>query len=249
MWKCTIHLILYLSRVLSDWIHLVDGDKNDQLLFRCLRHHFVSPEELRLQQTDRHTHTHAHTQSWFNDLNSISCKMQRNVCTEKTQGHIQFTDIHLSEVCVCVWCMSYLKYLFEQHYNIMCETIFADNFVVLCHSKANIRKVDGCSVEHLEVLVVQLLWEHTQIVIQTSDYSRNTSEKLENPTVGIHLEESNYCQFLWGLWLAKISDEVSRRPRPPLQPGQDGGRALRNLITIQDNNVYIFYFQYFTQTK
>lgn len=81
--------------------------------------------------------------------------------------------------------MLYLKYLFEQQYNIMLKTVFGDDFIVLCHSKVNIRKVDGCSIKHLDVLVVQLL--HTHInknthtsVIQTIDNSHNTSEKLEN---------------------------------------------------------------------
>lgn len=52
---------LYLSSVLGDGVHLVDGDKDDQLLFGCLRHHFISLDELRLQQTHSHTHRHTHT--------------------------------------------------------------------------------------------------------------------------------------------------------------------------------------------
>lgn len=45
----------------------------------------------------------------------------------------------------------------------MCETVLADNLIILCHCKVNVRKVSGCGVEHLDVLVVQLL--HTNKVL------------------------------------------------------------------------------------
>lgn len=69
--------------------------------------------------------------------------------------HIQYTDMysHLSEVCLYV----VFKYLFEQQYNIVCESIFVDNFVVLSHNKGDIREVNRCSVEHPDILAVQLL--------------------------------------------------------------------------------------------
>lgn len=54
-----MHTTLYLPGVLSDWVHLVDGDKDDQDPCRCLGRHFVSLDELRLQwaHTDTQTHT------------------------------------------------------------------------------------------------------------------------------------------------------------------------------------------------
>lgn len=49
---------LYLPGVLSDWVHLVDGDKDDQVPFRCLGRHFVSLDELRLQWAHTDTQTY-----------------------------------------------------------------------------------------------------------------------------------------------------------------------------------------------
>lgn len=40
---------MYLARVLCDWVHLEDGDKDDELLFRRLRAHFISLHQPGLQ--------------------------------------------------------------------------------------------------------------------------------------------------------------------------------------------------------
>lgn len=91
-----------------------------------------------------------------------------------------------------------LVYLFDQQYNVMCETIFADDFIVLSNGKAKVGKLNGCSVEHLDELMVQLLHTHIKNT-QRFGYIHKTRE---NQTDGIHLEESNHGQFLCGLWLA-----------------------------------------------
>lgn len=46
-----------------------------------------------------------------------------------------------------------LKDLFEQQYNVIREAIFADDFIILRHSKGNVRKFDSSGVEHLDVHV------------------------------------------------------------------------------------------------
>lgn len=67
------------------------------------------------------------------------------------------------------------------------------------------------------------------------DAQHNREGKGNQAGLLFYLKESNHCHLFWGLWLAKISDEVSSWPRSPFQPRQDGSRALRNFRTIQDN--------------
>lgn len=43
----------------------------------------------------------------------------------------------------------------------MCHAIFTDDVIILRQSEADVRKVDCCSIEHLHILVVQLLHTHT----------------------------------------------------------------------------------------
>lgn len=47
-----------------------------------------------------------------------------------------------------------IEYLLEKKHHIVGETIFMDDFVVLGYSKADIRKLDGCSIECLHILLV-----------------------------------------------------------------------------------------------
>lgn len=98
-----------------------------------------------------------------------------------------------------------LKYLSDQQYDVMCETVFADDTTVLSHGKTKVGKLDGCGVEHLDVLMVQLLHTrmktHTQQLITSTKPVKGWKIKpmvftLKNPTTVSSSEASDWLRSL-----------------------------------------------------